>query len=152
MPASPAHLDRHLSMLWRAPGTLQVGLDPDRAVALDGISAGLPELLCMLGDPASAETAAAHSRLVGLDAELARARALLSAAGLVSTTDPQASVSTAWVEVVGSGPVADHVIRSLRATAVGRCSVADEPTAGTPDLVVVAPDRGRGLNLSLIHI
>ncbi len=146
MPAGPAHLHPHLSILWRAPGTLQVGLDPDRAVALHGVSAALPELLCLLGEPSSAEVAAAHSRLVGLDDELARAQALLSAAGLSITTDPHVSWSTAWVEVVGSGPIAAEVVRSLRETGVDRCSVADEPTAATPDLVVVAPDRGRGLS------
>ena len=146
MAAGPAHLDPYLSMLWRGPATLQVGLDPDRAVALDGVSAGLPELLGLLSEPSSAQIATEHSRLVGLDAELARAQALLSAARLLSTIDPQVAVSSAWVEVVGSGPVAAQVVGSLRATGVGRCSVADEPTAGTPDLVVVAPDRGRGLS------
>lgn len=146
MPAAPAHLDPHVSMLWRGPETLQVGLDPCRAAALHGVSPGLPGLLRGMRGTASAEVVTAQAQLVGLDDELARARALLSAAGMLDSADPNLAWSSAWVEVLGDGAVAERVAAGLSAAGVGRCSVATEPTASQPDLVVVAPDQGRGLS------
>ena len=146
MPGAPAHLDPHVSMLWREPGTLQVGLDPRRAAALHGVSPGLPDLLRSLGGAASSEVVEAQSRLVGLAEELAQARRLLSAAGLLDATDPCQTLSAAWVEVVGAGTLAEHVAHGLRTAGVGSCTVAAEPSATRPDLVVVCPDHARGLD------
>jgi hypothetical protein len=144
--AHPSYLDPHVSMLWREPGTLQVGLDPRRAAALHGVSPGLPDLLRGLSGAASSEVAEAESRLVGLADELDQARRLLSAAGLLDSTDPRLALSAAWVEVVGAGVLAEQVAQGLLAAGVGRCGVVAEATATRPDLVVVCPDNGRGLD------
>jgi hypothetical protein len=132
-------------MLWRRPQTLQVGLDPRWAAALDGVSPALPDLLRGLSGAASAEVVTAQSRLQGLDAELGRAQMLLSAAGLLESSDPRLAWSSAWVEVVGGGALSTALAQGLRQAGVGTCTLALEPTATRPDLVVVAPDRGRGL-------
>ena len=123
-------IDPELPLLWRAPGVLQVGVDPQRAVAVSGVSAALPPLL--RGASGTADEA---------DAQALR---LLDAAGLLLRPRPQQRWSAAWVQVVGDGPVATGVVAGLREAGVGEVSTADEPTTSGPDLVVVSPSRGRG--------
>lgn len=137
-------LDPRLSTFWRAPGTLQVGLDPGRAVALDGASPELPGLLARLdGTPATGVRAVAV-RQERLD-ELTAAVALLTAAGLVHESSPRLLRARAWVEVVGEGSVAAAVADGLREAGVGRCTLSAQPTVPGPDLVVAVPAHARGM-------
>lgn len=135
MSEPPPHLDPELSLLWRAPGTLQVGLDPSRAVALAGASPQLPAGLRSPGGAASTP-------------ELARALRLLDAAALLTREDPLRRWSLSWVQVVGHGPQAHEVVEGLRSAGVGRVTQHDEPCVPGPDLVVVAPEQGRGMGHS----
>lgn len=125
------HLDPSVALLWREPGTLQVGLDPQRAVAVSGVPAELPGLLRGRGgrvDPASR-----------------RALQLLGAAGLLTREDPQWRWSQSWVQVVGDGATAKAVVTGLRDAGVGQVSRTRDPRSSGPDLVVVSPSQGRGM-------
>ncbi len=124
-------LDPRLALLWRAPGTLQVGLDPQRAVAISGVPPELPSLL--RGHPAPVEPA---SR---------RALDLLNAAGLLLRENPESRWAQAWVQVVGDGPAARAIVAGLREAGVGQVTSAREPRTSGPDLVVVCPAQGRGI-------
>lgn len=126
------YLDPELSLLWRAPNTLQVGLDPSRAVALAGASASLPAGL-------RSRHSAARSP------EVARALTLLDAAALLTPEDPRHRWSMSWVQVVGRGLAAHEVVEGLRSAGVGRVTQDEEPSVPGPDLVVVIPDHGRGM-------
>lgn len=131
MRLAPGRLDPALPLLWRAPGVLQVGIDPEHAVAVSGVSPLLPGLLrgtASSDDPADA-----------------RAGRLLEAAGLLATHPPAQRWRQAWVQVVGDGPVATQVVAQLRDADVGQVTLAGEPTTSGPDLVVVAPAAGRGM-------
>lgn len=124
-------VDPALPLLWRAPGVLQVGIDPQRAVAVSGVSSQVVGLL--------------RGVMVAADEADAQAVELLDAAGLLVRQRPQQRWAAAWVQVVGQGPVATSVVDCLRSSGVGEVSTADEPTTSGPDLVLVAPSQGRGL-------
>ena len=141
------YLDPRLPALWRTPGTLQVGLDPARAVALCGASRELPGLLARLDGTPTTGVQALARRQDRLD-ELTRAVALLAASGLVREADPRLRREQSWVEVVGDGPLAVAVAAGLRQSGVGRCSRATQPTVPGPDLVVVAPACARAMAFS----
>lgn len=144
MPEAP-YLDPSLPIAWRAPGTLQVGLDGQRAVALAGVSQDLPVLLKRLtGQPAAAELLPL-ARSMGLEDELRSAVALLVTAGLVTDGPPRWGREQAWVEVVGDGPLARRVRAGLRDAGIGRTSRAVSASGPGPDVVVVAPHGRRGL-------
>jgi hypothetical protein len=134
-------LDPALPLLWRAPGTLQVGLDHGRAVALSGVTPEVAERLRQMSTPVVGAGAA-----IPADPALARATQLLEAAGLLLRQHPHQRWALAWVQVVGTGPVVDEVAAGLRAAGVGRCTTALEATPAGPDLVVVASTVGRALS------
>lgn len=133
-------LDPSLPLLWREPGTLQIGLDHGRAVALSGVTSEVAEMLRQI----SAQGLGADAATPPTPA-LARATQLLEAAGLLLREHPRHRWSLAWVQVVGVGPLADEVTAGLRAAGVGRCTTALEATPAGPDLVVVVSAAGRGL-------
>jgi hypothetical protein len=128
---TPGRLDPALPLLWRAPGVLQVGLNPERAVAVSGVSPRLPGLLrgtASSDDPADA-----------------RACHLLEAAGTLAARPPTQRWRQAWVQVVGDGPVATQVVDHLRDAGVGQVSRVGEASTSGADLVVLAPAAGRGM-------
>lgn len=125
-------LDPDLTLLWRGDRTLQVGLDPQRALALRGASRDLVrQLRSGAGRPST---------------EVSRVLRLLQAAGMLLDDDPRRRWAECWVEVVGHESVTGCVAEQLRAAGVGRVSLASDPTTRGPDLVVVAAVRGRGLS------
>lgn len=138
------YLDPALALLWRAPGVLQVGLDPARSWALAGAPSSLPRVLRRLVGQHPADDLLGDLAGSADQDECRRALGLLEDSGAVRHGDPATLWAQAWVEVVGDGPLA-AVTRALLDGTVGRCSGADEPGARRADLVVLAPDQGRGL-------
>lgn len=134
-------LDPSLPLLWRAPGTLQVGLDHSRAVALSGVTPEVADMLRQMSAPATGAGTA-----VAPHPALERATQLLEAAGLLLRQDPRRHWALAWVQVVGDAPLVDEMAAGLRAAGVGRCTTAREATPAGPDLVVVASTVGRALS------
>lgn len=137
------YLDPTVAVLWREHDVLQVGLDPDRAVALRGVTSALPGLLERLGADSSSDVADVARALGTLD-ELGQVVALLRQAGLVTEGAPGPARARAWIEVVGDGAYAGAVCDGLRAAGVGRVLRSSSPETPSADLVVLAPDTGRG--------
>jgi hypothetical protein len=144
VPDAP-YLDPSLLIAWRAPGTLQVGLDSPQAIALAGVSDALPALLRRLtGEPAASQVLPL-ARSLGLEEELCTAVGLLVSAGLVTDGPPRRGHEHAWVEVIGDGPLADRVQAGLRDVGIGRASRVLAASGPGPDVVVVAPHGRRGM-------
>jgi hypothetical protein len=142
------YLDPHLLLLWRSAGVLQIGLDPAHAVAVEGAPADLPAALRLLDGLTPAE----HLLSAGLPAPAGPALApvvqMLEDGRLLAEGAPLDAWRQAWVHVAGAGPVAAAAVSTLRSAGVGRCSLDEDSAPGRPDLVVVAPARGRGLELA----
>lgn len=161
-----------LHRAWRAPRTLQVGLDPRRALVLDGLDAGLRSVLDVLdGSHTEAELlarAGAHGTSPSAVLELLR---LLSRAGLLlepvelsvpapagvaadlaarsllgaDPDDVLASRGAARVDVVGAGRVGGAIATLLVAAAVGSVVVVDDDAARPADAFpggLLAEDEG----------
>jgi hypothetical protein len=138
------YLDPAVPLLWRAPGVLQIGLDPAHAQALDGAPPETPALLRRLQGAVPLDELQAALQRTRYEHAFGQAVRLLDQAGVVADGDPAAAWAQAWVEVAGDGRLARATAARLRPL-VGRCTLADEPSRARPDLVVVAADRGRGL-------
>ncbi len=141
-------LDPALPVLWRAPGHVQVGLDPRHARALADAPAHTPALLSLLTGTSTWEALQHQARPLRGESTLRRLVGLLQAAGMLQDGAPASRWEHAWVEVVGAGTAARTVADALRAAGVGRVTRRDTPVAPGPDLVVVAAAHGRRMDLS----
>ena len=131
MHRADGRIDPALPLLWREPGVLQVGVDPRRALAVSGVSPDFPAVL--------------RGSARACDAADAQALALLDAAGLIDRQSPPQRWDDTWAQVVGDGPAASAVVAGLRDAGLGHVSTGGEPNPAGPDLVVVVPSRGRGM-------
>ena len=142
---TPAHaptcLDPAVPLLWLDPTRLRVGLDPRHHVVLPHATASTVETLrtMRVSDGLRPESGTAP----GGDA-LSSLHGRLAAMDLLACGGPWRPAATTWVQVVGSGAVATTVTTALQSLGLGRCDSAPVLASMTPDLVVVAPDNGRG--------
>lgn len=137
------HLDPALPLVWRDDAVLQVGLDPAYAVAVHGAPPHLPSLLGGLRGRDRLDDVLAAVPSPGPTREALHSLASL---GLLSDGAPGERWASSWVHVVGAGPVAATVAGRLRGEGLGRCTVSSGHSESRPDLVVVAPSVGRGLD------
>lgn len=140
------YLDPALPLVWRAPGVLQIGLDPEHAVALADVDPDAPSALRLLTGHTLREHLLADRLGPPLGPALRPVLELLEQAGLVSAGAPAEAWEHAWVHVSGDGALARSLADRLAVAGIGRTSLEADRPDGRPDLVVVAPDRGRGLD------
>ncbi len=138
---APTCLDPSVPLLWLDETRLRVGLDPGHHVVLPRATASTVETLRGMrvsddlrpvpgSEPPGEELSSLHRDL--------------AAADLLTCGGPWRPAATAWVQVVGSGTVATTCTTALQTLGLGRCDSAPTLASMTPDLVVVAPDHGRG--------
>jgi hypothetical protein len=137
---APACLDPAVPLLWRDTTTLQVGLDPAQHVVLAGAS---QRTVDTVREMRASDDLRAPWREPDGDRRL-RLHRRLTEAGLLSCGGPWRAARRTWVQVVGSGVVASAVVSALAHLDLERCDSAPTPSSMAPDLVVVAPDHGRG--------
>lgn len=142
---APMCLDPAVPLLWLDATSLRVGLDPDHHVVLPHATPGTVDRLRAMRvtddlrspprcEPALEDPSMLHRSLAG--------------SGLLSCGGPWRPARTTWVQVVGAGVVATTVTTALQSLALGRCDSAPTPASMAPDLVVVAPDHGRGNSIA----
>lgn len=124
--------------LWRAPGILQVGLEPGDSVVLEGVPESLADVVRVLVSP---QTRSGLGRLVPLVAPewidwlLAR----LTSGGLLQEVPAQRPTPQPGVVVIGSGALATSLAAALADSGLSRIdrlatapATADEGTHGAP--------------------
>lgn len=137
------HLAPHRSVLPRGARSRQLGLDPDRAVTVDGLDPPLARMLDELTDPVDPAVLVDRAVRRGADAgaavdTLAR---LLEIGALVDAGPARRRCGRRWAATVlvnGDGPLAAGVVAGLVHGGVGTVHVE---SAGT----VCAADLGTGL-------
>lgn len=139
--------------VWRRPGLLQIGLDSDRAVLLSGADEATPTLLTLIDGRRSEEEVIQRASLRGLSPEHAAAvLAGLRRCGILADSDderlPRPAPAPTWVELYGSGPLAEQIWAALNDESADWLSLSRtrNPPRPGPDLVVLAPARGRALD------
>lgn len=156
-------LDPALRQIWRATDTVQIGLDPERAIVLTGLSPGLRAVLDDLDGTGSVETVTARALARGVDSGAARRLLNLLAEGGVladAAADPpppgrgdapQLDRQHSRVHVYGAGRVGASTASLLASAGVGRVSIVDPEPAGPDDLAPaglhrrdLGTPRGRG--------
>lgn len=130
-----------LRQAWRAPGLLQFGLDPERAVVIEGVDAPLAGFLGDLDGSLDEQGALQLAQRRGVD--VARARAalqVLAEAGLLADAAPAAD-APAPLPLLER----DRMAPDLRASALGRQSPAAGPAAfrARRDALVAVIGAGR---------
>lgn len=140
---APVRLRAPLAVLWRSPGVLQLGLDPDCALVLDGVPEPLADVAQVLATPHT--TTSLDRMFPELDAGWSRwLIEQLAEAGLL---DRAAVPVVPPVAVAGAGPLADAVATCLSDSGIGTVSRLRGGDSGVgPEVVVVAsrttePDR-----------
>ena len=114
-----------LRQAWRAPGLLQFGLDPERAVVIEGVDAPLAGFLAGLDGSLDAKGALALAQRSGIDADRARAAIeVLAEAGLLADAGSAAD-APAPLPLMDR----DRLAPDLRASALGRQSPSAGPAA-----------------------
>jgi hypothetical protein len=137
----PTCLDPAVRVLWLDSTRLRVGLDPDHHVVVPHATRGTVDRL--RGLKVSDDLRRSPGRQVAAD-DPAMLHRRLAEAGLLACGGPWRPARTTWVQVVGSGTVATTVTTALQTLTLGRCDSAPTPASMAPDLVVIAPDQGRG--------
>lgn len=130
------------SVLALGPYTRLLGLDPASAVAVDGLSPALAEMVDALAEPAASSQLVTRAVDRGADAAAAEAllRELLAAGAVVDAAGPERLArhrGASTVLVTGDGPLAVGVAIGLVHAGVGTVHTT---AAGT----VVAADLGTG--------
>jgi bacteriocin biosynthesis cyclodehydratase domain-containing protein len=114
-----------LRQAWRAPGLLQFGLDPERAVVIEGVDSLLAGFLVSLDGSLDEQGALQLAQRTGVDTDRARAALdVLAEAGLLA--DAGCADSPTSLSLMER----DRMAPDLRASALGRPS----PSAG-PDAI-----------------
>lgn len=138
---APTCLDPAVPLMWLDTTRLRVGLDPNHHVVI-------PHATChtvdRLREMRTSDDLRGSARCEPAAEDPSMLHRLLAEAGLLSCSGPWRPASTTWVQVVGQGSVAAAVARALQSLVLGRCDSAPTPASMAPDLVVVAPDHGRG--------
>jgi hypothetical protein len=153
--AAPTHdhptcLDPAVAVLPLDEQTTQFGLDPHRHVVVEQGSSESVALLRALRVSDRPPTVPDES-VPGAEAARPATSAMhdrLAAAGLLRCGGPWRDRAGTWVRVVGRGPAAQAVHAALCRLDLGRCDRSATLTTTAPHLVVVAPEHGRGSELS----
>jgi hypothetical protein len=126
-------LGRHVPVLVRGAGVLQVGVDQDPSLVLEGMAPGMRQLLALVDGCHSRRALDTAAVALGIPvAHLAWTLQTLSDAGLVTEGRPSAGVV--------SPPLARSRIRLVGAGALGR-AVAELLVASRPEVMYVVDEE-----------
>lgn len=153
LPAPPLppslRLAEHRAVFRRGPGARQIGLDPDTALAVDGLPPALSQMLDELGTavPSAALVAAAARRGAEPGAAEALLRELVAAGAVVDAAAARRRDrhrADSVVVVSGAGPLAVGIAVGLTRAGVGTVHVETSATVLAEDLGTGYLDADRG--------
>jgi hypothetical protein len=147
-------IERDRTLVWHDGDLLQVGLEPSRATMIHGAPRSARAVVALVDASTDETELARRAAAAGLSQEeLAASLHWLRQAGLIqdhaghaSSADAAAPASP-WVEVSGPPGATEHLMESLSGLTIDglRLSHAPYPSLAGPDVVVLAPWRGRDL-------